>query len=332
MITIYKPGLLTTIQDIGRFGFQKYGVIASGAMDTLAHRIANLLVGNEETAPTIEMTLLGPTIQFNEPSLISICGGNLSPKIDNKPVHLWKPVFVQKGSMLTFGSGKNGCRAYLAIAGGFSVPTVMNSKSTYLRANIGGYHGRALQAGDQIIAASPTALSMKMLNRFKEMAGNHAFKEMDWSVSAELISFYHLNSPIRMMKGRQFSLFTQESQANIFHRAFSVSTESDRMGYRLQGPSLALKQPQEMLSEAVSFGTVQVPSDGNPIVLLADRQTTGGYPKIGQIASADLPLLAQAKPGDQIRFAEISLEEAQQLYLEREIKIQHLKKGIQLKF
>lgn len=332
MITIKKPGLLTSIQDLGRYGFQKYGVIVSGVMDPVAHRIANLLVGNDENAPTLEVTLLGPVLEFQEDTLISICGGDLFPTINGKPVPMWRTIYVKKGSELRFGTAKAGCRVNLAVAGGFSVPSVMESKSTYLLAGIGGYNGRALKAGDNISVNPPSSLASKIILQMKNRARAQSFLETEWSVASKFIPSFKTEQTIRVMKGRQYNLFKKQCQNDFFSRTFEVTPQSDRMGYRLKGEKLELEHPNEMLSEAVSFGTIQVPSDGNPIILLADRQTTGGYPKIGQVASVDLPLLAQAKPGDRLRFSEVTHEEAQQLLLDRERKIQELKKGILLKF
>ncbi|WP_174732436.1 biotin-dependent carboxyltransferase family protein [Mesobacillus harenae] len=329
MIKILKPGLLSSIQDLGRYGYQKYGVIASGVMDPLAHRLANLLVGNNELEPTMEISLLGPTIQFEEDMLISIAGADLSPTINGEAVSPWRPIFVKKGAELKFGYAKYGCRAYLAAAGGFAVPSVMESKSTYLRAEIGGYNGRALKEGDILKVTPPSVLSQKI---FESLKGNQLFTEMDWTVAADLLPDLADQSRIRVIPGRQFSLFNKDSQIAIFNDPFEVTAQSDRMGYRLKGKEMALEKQEDMISEAVSFGSIQVPPDGNPIVLLADRQTTGGYPKIGQIATVDLPLIAQAKPGDSISFTEVTHEEAQRLYLEREEKIQQLKQGIKLKF
>lgn len=330
MMTITKPGLLTTVQDLGRLGYQKYGVIASGVMDPLSHRIANLLVGNEENFPTLEITLIGPTIHFHKDTLISICGGDLSPTIDGKSVLTWRTVLVKKDSILKFGSCKSGCRVYLAVSGGFSVPTILNSKSTYLRAKIGGFRGRALQTGDVLSYGSPSDDSMKLFHALKKRLDG-PFIENGWSVSSEMIWILKKDAMVRVMKGRQFHLFKRESQEKFFEDTYEVMVESDRMGYRLEGPSLALKVAEEMVSEAVNFGTIQVPSNGKPIILLADRQTTGGYPKIGQVATVDFPILAQTKPFDRLYFKEISHEEAQQLLLEREQKIGQLKQGIKLK-
>lgn len=331
MLKIKKPGLLSNIQDMGRNGFQKFGVIASGAMDPFAHRMANLLTGNAENEPTLEITMLGPTIIFEEDALISICGGDLSPAINGVPVRSWRSIFVKKGSELKFGYTRSGCRAYLAVAGGFPVPEVMKSKATYLRAGIGGYEGRALKAGDLLVLGTPSDQSNKMTEYLARQLQSQSFLESNWSITAELIPNTESNPFIRFTKGRQFELFSKESRQKLIGNAFEVTAQSDRMGYRLKGPALSLSEPTEMISEAVNFGSIQVPPDGNPIVLLADRQTTGGYPKIGQVAFVDLPLLAQAKPGDKLRFVEISHEKAQRLYLEREWKLKELKQGIYLK-
>ncbi|PSL40263.1 antagonist of KipI [Planomicrobium soli] len=322
MLQIIKGGLQTTVQDLGRYGYQKFGVITSGAMDPYAHRLANLLVGNDENAATFEVTLVGPTIQFERDMFIALCGGNLSPKIDGHAVDFWRPLAVKGGSTLSFGAPKAGCRCYLAVSGGISVPELMNSRSTYLRAEIGGFQGRSLKAGDRV-EVNPTPA--KQLASFDKALS----KDTDWQVPAPR---YSTAPVIRMMKGRHYELFDEESRKSAFTDFFTVSSNSDRMGYRLEGGALALEEPAELISEAVAFGSIQVPADGNPIVLLADRQTTGGYPKIGQIASVDLPLVSQLKPGDRLRFQEVTLQEAQRLWIEQEHRIQQLKISIQLKW
>lgn len=321
MLKIIKSGMLTSVQDLGRYGFQKYGVIASGVMDPFAHRIANLLVGNHENAATLEISLIGPTIEFEQDAVIAICGGNLSPKIDGNDCKMWRILAVAKGSVLSFGKPKKGCRAYLAIAGGISVPLVMHSKSTYLRAEIGGFRGRALKAGDNLQVEPAPEKRLAALRKA-------ATAEIEWQIQAP--NYYH-EPVVRMMRGRQFDLFDDSSQERVFTELFTVSSHSDRMGYRLEGSPLALETPGELISEPVAFGSIQVPSDGNPIVLMADRQTTGGYPKIGQVASIDLPLIAQLNPGNGIRFKEISLEEAKKRLMDQEQHIRQLKIGIDLK-
>ncbi|MBT2581519.1 biotin-dependent carboxyltransferase family protein [Planococcus sp. ISL-109] len=321
MLSIRKSGLQTAVQDLGRTGFQRYGVIASGVMDPFAHRIANLLVGNIETSPTLEIALSGPVIEFETDHFIAICGGDLSPSIDGKPLPMWRGHIIRKGSVLSFGEPKRGARSYLAVAGSFDIPAVMDSHSTYLRAGIGGFQGRALKTGDTLKTVPISTEQLGIFQRTTEQSP-------DWLIPP---ARYHVQPVVRMIPGRQYPLFNEESRTRIFEEAFTVSSNSDRMGYRLEGPELALDQPKELISEAVAFGSVQVPADGNPIVLLADRQTTGGYPKIGQVASVDLPLISQLKPGESLKFREISVKQAEQLYIEQEQQIRQLKIGIQMK-
>ncbi len=321
MLKILKSGLQTSVQDLGRVGFQKYGVIASGVMDPFAHRIANLLTGNDERLATLEITLVGPTIQFTEDAVIALCGGDLSPQLDDNDIKMWRMLPIKKGSTLTFGEPRIGARCYLAVAGGIDVTELMGSRSTYLRAGIGGFQGRALAKGDEVPIGEMDLLQTKALHQNTE-------NEFDWLIPPVR---YYEEPIIRMIKGKQFDLFDEDSKRQIFSEAYTVSASSDRMGYRLEGARLSLENSTELISEAVAFGSVQVPADGNPIVLLADRQTTGGYPKIGQIAFVDLPLIAQAKQGQPIRFKEISLLEAQRRLIEQEQYIRQVKAAIQLK-
>lgn len=329
-LEILKPGLLTTIQDTGRYGYQKQGVMVNGPMDSFALRIANLLVGNDEREGALEITLLGPKIRFAEQMLIAVCGADLSPRIGGQPLPSWRPVLVQAGSVLEFGASAEGCRAYLAVAGSFAVPEVLGSRSTFLRAGIGGYQGRALQAGDVLTLRSSSEQARLRIAQLAGVAGNDPFIATDWAVSRELLPAYRTNPVLRVMRGAQFDEFEPASQAQFWGSAFTVTPQSDRMGYRLQGELLALSEARELLSEAVTAGTIQVPSDGQPIILLADRQTTGGYPKIAQIAAVDLPVIAQVKPGEHVRFQEISVAEAEALYIARERELQLFKQGISM--
>jgi antagonist of KipI len=328
---VIRPGLLTTVQDTGRYGYQKHGVIVSGAMDPFAHRAANLLVGNRDSDATLEMTLIGAALEFTEDALIAICGADLSPTIDGVPVPLWKPVWVKKGTVLESGGCRFGARSYLAVAGGIQVPVVMNSRSTYLRAGIGGHEGRPLRAGDVLKSGPLPEQSALMIRHLRTHAEEGAFVPAEWGIGPELLPMYESQPVIRAIRGSQWDWFAADSQEAFFSQPFRVTPQSDRMGYRLEGPVLSLVRQTELISEAVSFGTVQVPAEGKPIVLLADRQTTGGYPKIAQIASVDLPLIAQTKPGDVIRFVEISRDEAEALLLDRECSIRQAKLGIQFK-
>ncbi|MYL50903.1 5-oxoprolinase/urea amidolyase family protein [Halobacillus litoralis] len=331
MISVLKSGLMTTIQDTGRYGYQKDGVIVSGAMDQQAHRIANLLVGNSVDAATMEITLMGPVLEFQEDALIAICGGNLTPIIDGDSVSMWKPLYIKKGSELRFGQPKKGFRCYLSISGGFQVRKVMGSASTYLRANMGGFEGRTLEKGDQLRFGQPDSLPKDSKEQLKTLNKATSFKEASWFVGPEFTDYMKNDQPIRVMPGREFDLFTEQSKEHFFNGAFQIDSKSDRMGYRLNGTTLNLENKKDIVSEAVTFGTIQVPPDGNPILLLADHQTTGGYPKIGQVATVDLPRIAQMRPGEKINFSPISHEEAQHLLLEKEKNLKQLQRGIETK-
>ncbi|MES2830340.1 MAG: biotin-dependent carboxyltransferase family protein [Bacteroidota bacterium] len=311
-IKILKSGLLTTIQDLGRYGYQRDGIIVGGAMDSLALRLGNLLLGNEEDEAGIEFTLLGGSLLFDSDQLVTVTGADLSLKIDAVPVPNWKPIIIKKGSILSFGRPVAGCRAYLCIKGGFDLEKVLGSHSTYLKAGFGGFNGRALHEGDEI--------------PFRTVLKNESYK-LNWGADLRLYPDL-ANHTIRYINGPDHDRFVQP----IFKNPFKISNQADRMGYRLEGSQLRLTEPFELLSTAVTFGTVQVPSDGKPIVLMADRQTTGGYPIAAQVISADLPLLAQKKPGDELLFEETTVEAAQALLVSREKLIKQFKQTILLKY
>lgn len=327
-LEIQKPGMRTTVQDTGRYGHQKEGIVVGGAMDTFALRLANLLVGNPEDAATLEITLTGPTTRFTEDLLIALTGADLNPELNNEAIPVWRPVLVRKGDVLSFGAPRSGCRSYLAVSGGLDVPRVLGSYATYLRAGIGGYQGRALQTGDHIPCHAPTGAGMALME-YLHAAKQHPYTS--WTPAPELYPQYAPNPTIRAIRGPEYELFSAMSQQQVWTERFQVSAQSDRMGYCLQGVSLYLRQAAELLSTAVTFGTVQVPHKGNPIVLMADCQTTGGYPRIVQVISADLPILAQVVPGQTISFQEVSLEEAHQLDIVQERQLTHLAQAIHLK-
>lgn len=330
-IKVLRPGALTSIQDLGRHGYQKFGVIVSGAMDPYSLRIANLLVGNDEGEGALEITLAGPSLMMKKDTLFAITGGDLSPTINGEPVPMWRPVYLKKDSTLQFGACKSGCRAYLAVAGGYDIPVVMGSKSTYLRAGLGGFQGRALKAGDVLSVSPLSEQTDRLMRQFVKQSPSGSFVFTSWYAGNRQILGDTRNTTVRVLRGTQYEHFDAESTAKFWSCTFKITPQSDRMGYRLSGPVLKLAEPLEMISEAVSFGTVQVPPDGNPIILLADRQTAGGYPKIAQVAMVDIPLVAQSKPGCDIRFQEISLAEAENLYVQREKNMQNLKIAVQLK-
>lgn len=328
-LRVIQPGLLTTFQDSGRIGLQQYGVIVSGAMDPLALQIANHLVGNDDHEAAMEITLSGPTLLLEQDCLIAITGADLSAKIDGHPIPGWRPVWVRGGSQLQFGAPVFGVRAYLSVAGGFDLPVVMNSRSTYLRAGLGGFEGRALRAGDRIALRSPSRASLLRADRLARAANDRPFACASWSANFDRLG-YSSHPVIRVTRGNQYDWFTDESLLAFTSEQFRVTPQSDRMGYRLSGPPLQLSEPRELLSEAVTMGTIQVPGNGQPIVLMADRPTTGGYAKIAQIATVNLSALAQVLPGTELRFQFISLEESQSLYRSQHDMLQRLRQGIQL--
>lgn len=325
-VKVLHPGLLTTIQDLGRYGSQKYGVIVSGAMDSYSLRVANLLVGNDEGEGALEITLFGTTLYFEKDSLISITGGDLLTTIDGKNAPMWRPILIRKGSILKFKSAIKGSRAYLAFAGGISTPKVMESKSTYLRAGIGGFQGRALQKEDTFECGNLNELNHLLVQQLENLNGHFT-----WAVNYSALINLKPSQTIRVLKGTEFNRFDNNSQQTLFNEPYTITTQADRMGYRLEGPTLSLAEPFELLSESVTYGTIQVPPNGQPIILMADRQTTGGYPKIGQVISADLPSLAQLQPTSTIQFKEVTHEEAIMELLKKEKIIDEIKMAIHYK-
>ncbi len=316
-ISIIKAGLLSTVQDLGRWGFQRQGVPVSGAMDGLALRLGNVLLGNDESAAAIECTWTGPSIRFDQDQLISITGANLLPKLNGKEIAMWKPIYVPKDAVLSFGKADSeGCRAYICFYGGLDVPHVLGSCATYLSGKMGGLNGRALVKGDQISFLKSCKPSSPAFN---------------WSMDSSL--YPNLASrKIRILAGPHTARLEKDSLLDLFKQSFEISNSSDRMGYRLKSKMLHLKDKRELLSSGVCFGTIQLPADGQPIILMADHGTTGGYPIIGQVARIDIPLLAQLKPGEHIQFEEIDLRAAQKLLLEQEQQINRLRQGVRLKY
>ena len=303
-VTVIRPGLAATFQDCGRHGHQHLGIPVGGAMDLRAHQLANLIAGNTRDMATLEITLLGPTLQFDAPACIALAGADLSPTINGHPVAIGRPLIVRAGDVLSFGERRNGVRCYLAWHGGIDLPEVLGSQSTYLRGQLGGYEGRALRKGDVLRLNKP--LREDALDALSE----------DVNAMSIYLPSTLANNPrarLRVIRGPHTPLFTDEAVHTLLNSAYRISNESDRMGFRLQGPTLPLRENRQLLSEGVSLGSIQVPADGLPIVLMADRQSIGGYPKIGHIATVDLPQLAQHMPSDEIQFEEIGLAQAQQL-------------------
>lgn len=323
-VRILSSGVLTTVQDLGRAGHQREGVAVGGAMDVVALRIANLLVGNAEGDAALEATLTGPRLSFEEDALVAITGGALPATVEGREVPAGRPFRLPAGATLALGAATAGCRAYVAVAGGIDLPPVLGSRSTHLRAGIGGLDGRALRRGDALPVGAPSPLSRRIA------AALPPDGVARWGTGRSLRPMLEAEPTVRVVRGSHFGALTPASAERLFDRVLRVGARSDRMGYRLEGVPLELSAPLELISEAVTFGTVQLPPGGAPIVLMADRQTTGGYPRLAHVASVDLPVLAQLPPGGRLRFHEVSLDEAQRLYLALERDLARLRLAIEL--
>ena len=304
-LVVKKPGVITTIQDVGRFGYQGSGFSTNGVMDHRAFAIANLLVENDPGAPVLEFALAGPTVRFTTNTCFAITGGDLAPTLDGEPVPMYAAVMVRRGSILRFKASRTGCYGYLAIAGNsVRVPEVMGSRSTNLKCEFGGWKGRTLIVGDYL------PFSTKSVD-FLPNLGSHRIDGDN-----EFYGFDRDEITVRVVPGPQQDMFTDKGLATFYGQAYTTTTKCDRMGYRLDGPEIETKHGSDIISDGVAFGAVQVPSHGRPIIMLADRQTTGGYAKIGTIASVDIPKLVQRPPGGKIRFESIGVQEAQALLRE----------------
>lgn len=302
-VTVKKPGMLTTVQDLGRHAYRAYGVSTSGAMDPLSFRMANILVGNDENQAALEVTLIGPRLQFNVSGVIAITGGNLTPTLNGTEVAMWKALRVEKGDELNFGKCADGIRAYIAFAGGIVVPKVMGSRSTYIRGHYGGMEGRAVAAGDLLPIG-------KSLFNFTDLSGRR--------IRTQDIPIFNEKRSIRFILGPHDYEFTEASLQAFMKGPYTVSNESDRMGYRMQGPQLQHLSSADIASDFITPGTIQVPGSGQPIIHMSDCGTSGGYTKIGVIIGVDLPYVAQKKPGDFIHFQPIDVKSAQMAWKKQE--------------
>ncbi|EJR16640.1 biotin-dependent carboxyltransferase family protein [Bacillus paranthracis] len=326
-VEVLHAGMFTTVQDLGRSHYQQYGVPVGGAMDQSALRMINMLVGNEENEAALEMTIMGPKLLIKKTTLLAIGGADMEPLLNGERIPLWRPILAEEGSMLCFGKVKSGCRTYVTFAGGIHIDRTMGSKSTYIRAAIGGIEGRMLKKGDYFqIGVQP-----EMANRFIQDLQKDERIKTKWAISNSVLPKYKKHPKLRVIVDFEYNQFTEESKKAFFTKEYKVSNYADRMGYRVEGEILNRAVEKEILSSSVTFGTIQVPNGGQPIILMADRQTTGGYPRMGNIISVDLPLIAQLKPGDYVSFEKITLEEAEQLYIEKEVNMNLLKKFIALR-
>ena len=294
-ITVLNPGLLTTVQDMGRTGYQQFGVPVSGAVDPRSAAVANILAGNAEGEAVLECTVMGPQLRFDEPAVIAITGADLGPTVDGVPVENYRAIHLAAGQTLRFTGPKCGCRAFIAVAGGLDVPEVMGSRSTYMKAKIGGLQGRKLEKEDELKLRAPGTEPKHLETR---------------SIAPE----FHARATytLRVVLGPQDDAFTDEGIATFLSGVYSVTAEFDRMGCRMEGPEIA-------------FGAIQVPASGQPIIMLSDRQTTGGYTKIANVISADFRVLGQLKSGDKVRFEKVSLSTAQEALLAQRASLRLLR-------
>ncbi len=307
MLEVIEGGFLTTVQDTGRIGWGCFGVPPAGPMDPFAFRVANLLVGNPPEAAGLEITLAGPVLRASCECLIAVCGAEFDVRVGSLPAPTWHAVFVRAGYEIRFGQRRNGARAYLAVSGGIVLPQFLGSCATYLPGGFGGLEGRALRAGDQL-ATKPEGSRRPFGFRVEDDLAIHAGKA--WPRSAW--PPYSPNPTLRIVMGPQDDHFTSEGLAAFVESEYEVTRSSDRMGYRLCGLAVTHCDKADIVSDGVVTGSVQIPGDGQPIVMMADHQTTGGYPKIATVIRADLPLLAQCLPGDLVRFRAVSIAEAQE--------------------
>jgi antagonist of KipI len=313
VIEILAPGPLTTIQDLGRFGYGRYGVPPSGALDTLSLRAANLLVENPENEACLEITMFGSRIKALRDVAVAVAGGDLKPFCNNKPFDMWTSSILKEGDILSFRGMKCGCRSYLALGGGFSLIEVLGSRSTNLSSRFGGFNGRPLKKGDILSSHSPH-LHLKTDGR---------------SMPQDMIPRYTGTWRLRVIPGPQDYQFTAEGRNTLLCTPYQVSYQSDRTGIRLTGPSLERRPEvqESIISEGVIPGAIQVPGDGRPIIILVEI-VTGGYRKIATVISADLPLLGQIKPGDTVSFEEISLHGAYEALRQFEERIRTFREAI----
>ncbi len=315
-ILIKKSGILSTAQDLGRTGFRRFGINPNGAMDKSAARLINILLGNNEAEAVLEMHFPAPTFAFEKSAIIALGGADFGAKIDDKTIENWRPVYVEKNQTLSFAKKIFGNRIYLSVKGGFRIEKWLGSASTNLTARIGGFKGRVLQNNDRLFFDS----------RFTIYDSRFLYK-----ISKSLIPLYGSFPTVRVTAGAEFEKLTTLSQRNFLRQIFTVSSDSNRMGFRLKSEPLFFPDKIELVSSAVDFGTIQLLPDGQMIVLMADAQTSGGYPRVAHVVSTDLPILAQLGAGDKVGFELISTEEAEKLILNFEKNLNWLKIGVNSK-
>jgi len=314
-ILVLKPGLLDTIQDGGRFGYSNWGINPGGVMDRYAARVANMLVGNSAEEALLEIHFPGPQLLFEQTALITICGSDFTPMLDDKPLPLWQPIVVRRNTALHFDALRNGGRCYLAIHGGIDVEKWLGSYSTNLKAEAGGFNGRRLEKLDRLFQGECRFYFPAWLPNEKDKIA------LNWR--ADTTKVYEHPHEIYITEGREWHLLKESAKEDLLNCNFIIHPSSDRMGYQLKGEKLQLQAAVEQVSSGVNFGTIQLLPGGQLVILMADHQTTGGYPRIGHVISAHLPKLAQLRPSDCVQFCRTTVAAAEELLFaqQRELTI-----------
>ena len=292
-LVVLKPGMLTTIQDRGRWGWQSRGVPVAGPMDPCGHRVANALVGNHVDAASLEITLLGPELAFEDERLAAVAGAEFDVAVDDRAAP-WNAAFlVPSGARLRFRGRKQGARAYLAVAGGIDVTPTLGSRSTHVLSAMGGLDGRAVKAGDRI-----------------PLGDRSTARGAAPALDAPVVPLPRGEAVIRVLPGPQLDYFSSDALDVLRSAPYAIAQNSDRMGFRLAGPTIGHARGADIISDATPLGVLQVPASGQPILLMADRQTAGGYPKLATVITADMAVAGQLGPGDAIRFVVCTPREA----------------------
>ncbi len=310
-IRILKGGMLTTVQDLGRTGYQSQGFSVAGVMDVRAFKIANLLLDNPENEAVLEFTLIGPTLEFTSATIIAITGGDFQPTINGDPAPMYTAIYVNKGDILKFASARTGSRGYIAFSSYLDIPVVMGSRCTNMKSKIGGFKGRKLEAGDYI--------GFRIKRRYLPFFLSRKLEPDDYDQD---------EATVRVIMGPQDAVFSRQGIETFLSNEYTVTSDFDRMGCRLEGAFIAPKETSDIISDGIAFGSIQVPSHGKPIILLSDRQTTGGYAKIATVISVDIPKIVQRKTDHKIHFQAITVEDAQKLYLEEVSELDAMRKTI----
>lgn len=318
-LSVVKAGLLDTLQDMGRNHYGNLGINPGGVMDTYAAKVANMLVGNCGTEAVLEMHFPGPQILFEQNALIAVTGADFTPTLDDQPIPLWQPVVMRKNTLLHFPKLKKGARCYISIHGGFCVEKWLNSYSTNLKAGSGGLEGRPLRKGDSLTARESIIYFAALLQQDRNV------RILPWRADAE--KTYHFPNEIFVIKGHEWNQLKETSQREFLESNFTVHPSSDRMGYLLKGADVDMVQKFDLISSAVSFGTVQLLPNGQLVILMADHQTTGGYPRLAHVVSAHLPKLAQLRTSDVLQFSVTDIPFAEKLLSDQEKELQILRRS-----